>query len=52
MYNEETNNFLKDKIIKSAKVDGFGMILEFTDGSKFEYEASDGGYSLFQIIQT
>ena len=35
------------KTIKKAKVDGHGMILVFTDGSMFTYDASDGGYSLY-----
>jgi hypothetical protein len=33
------------KIIKSFEVDGFGVRISFTDGTYFEYDASDGGYS-------
>ena len=42
----ETYNIV-GKTIKFAKIDGYGIELRFTDGSGFEYEASDGGYSTY-----
>ena len=36
------------KIVK-ASVDGFSVELTLDDGSVFEYDASDGGYSLYEI---
>ena len=46
----EINNYLIGKTITKADVDGFGIVLEFEDGSSLVYSASDGGYSSFDIV--
>ena len=46
----DAEKFLIGKTIIEAKVDGFGIRLKLEDGSIFEYEASDGGYSLWEMI--
>ena len=38
------------RTIVNAEIDGFGIILEFDDGSRFEYDASDDGYSRYEFI--
>lgn len=37
------------KSVKSACVDGYEVTIEFTDGTVFKYEASDGGYSSYSL---
>lgn len=37
------------KTIKGIRIDGFEVYIVFTDGTRFLYEASDGGYSLWNI---
>lgn len=49
-YEETTNMFLVGKTIKKANVSGHVVVLEFDDGSKFDYSASDGGYSCWENI--
>lgn len=44
---DNTNEKLIGKTIKEADIDGFGVYLTFEDGSAFEYNASDGGYSRY-----
>ena len=39
------------KIIESIEVDGYGIEMRFTDGTVFEYCASDGGYSNWDIAK-
>ena len=39
------------KTIKYARIRGFDVEIEFTDGSTFEYDASDGGYSTWRLIK-
>lgn len=46
---EETFNDLVGKKIKDIKVDGFGIFLLLEDGTEFIYDASDGGYSTWEI---
>ena len=46
----DAEKFLIGKTIIEAKVDGFGIRLKLEDGSIFEYEASDGGYSLWEMM--
>lgn len=38
------------RVIIAAEVDGFGIKLKLDDGSAFEYDASDGGYSTWELI--
>lgn len=40
------------KTIVSAEVDGFSIELIFDDGSKFNYFASDGGYSTYEFTNS
>lgn len=37
------------KTIKTAEVNGYGIHIEFDDGSIFHYDATDGGYSSYGI---
>ena len=37
------------KTIEKIDVDGFGVEIRFTDGTEFVYNASDGGYSGWDI---
>ena len=39
------------KTIKTIDVDGFSAEILFTDGTKFVYDASDGGYSYWEILK-
>lgn len=41
---------LINKTIMDIEVDGFGVNIVFTDGSKFYYSASDGGFSAWSLI--
>lgn len=45
----ETEKALIGKKIINADVSGYGIRLELDDGSIFEYDASDGGYSSWEI---
>lgn len=40
---------LFNKVIKSATITGHMVKIEFTDGTSFNYYASDGGYSCWNI---
>lgn len=44
-------NDLIGKTIKEAEVDGFGIRIVFTNGAVFEYSASDGGYSQYELTE-
>ena len=37
------------KTIEKIDIDGFGIEICFTDGTVFEYNASDSGYSCWDI---
>jgi len=37
------------KTIEKIDIDGYGVEIRFTDGTVFEYSASDGGYSYWDI---
>lgn len=37
------------KTIEEIDIDGFGIEIRFTDGTEFAYNASDGGYSYWDI---
>lgn len=39
------------KTIKAVELDGFGVYLYFTDGSRFVYDATDGGYSTYDFYE-
>ena len=51
-YAEETNQRLSGRTIKEARVTGYGIDLVLDDGSVFEYDASDGGYSCWDFRNT
>ena len=38
------------KIVKDIEVDGFGLEIVFTDGTKLVYAPSDGGYSSWDVV--
>ena len=44
-YEEKTIKFLVGKTIKDVKINDYCFKLTFTDNSKINYYASDGGYS-------
>ena len=48
MANKEINETMIGKTISHAKVDGFGIMLVFTNGDAFDYDATDGGYSCYE----
>ena len=37
------------KTIEKIDIDGYGVEIRFTDGTEFVYNASDGGYSGWDI---
>ena len=51
MTKEETNKWLEGKKIIKADVNGNGITLVLDDNSVFEYDASDGGYSCWEITK-
>lgn len=44
-YEDTTNKRLVGRTIVKADVNGHGITLVFDNGVRFEYDASDGGYS-------
>ena len=48
---EMTEKDLIGKTVESIEVDGYGIEMRFTDGTVFEYGASDGGYSCWDITK-
>ena len=48
-YENWTAKKLAEKTIKTAEVTGYLIRMEFTDGTKFSYDASDGGYSSWSV---
>ena len=48
-YENWTAEKLEGKTIKTAEVTGGMIRMEFTDGTKFSYDASDGGYSCWSV---
>ena len=38
------------RTVKAIEVDGFGLEIEFIDGTKFIYTPSDGGYSSWDVL--
>ena len=39
------------KTIKAIDIDGYGLLITFSDGTILEYDASDGGYSCWGITE-
>ena len=50
LYDDTTNKRLADRTIVKADVNGYGIHLVFDNGVRFEYHASDGGYSCWEFI--
>lgn len=51
---EKTNDaekFLMGKTIVKAEVGGYGIKLTFDNNYVFDYDASDGGYSCWEIYK-
>lgn len=46
-----TEKDLIGKTIESIEINGYGIEMRFTDGTVFEYDASDGGYSNWGITK-
>lgn len=52
MTTKEICNKLTGKTIKEIiSLDGFGFDVLFTDGTEFNFSASDGGYSGYELIE-
>ncbi len=49
-YEKQTKEFLEGKTIVKAVVDGGNVELTFSDKTSFCYNASDGGYSTWELI--
>lgn len=47
----EICNKLIGKTIKDVSLDGFGIDIVFSDGTQFNFNASDGGYSNYELIE-
>ena len=45
------NKKLIGKTIVWAEINGFGIKLEFNDGSVLDYSSSDNGYSCWEITE-
>ncbi len=51
-YTEEICNKLIGKTIeKIVSLDGFGFEVLFTDGAEFNFSASDGDFSGYELIE-
>lgn len=50
-YTTRIKKRLVGRTIKSVELDGGQVYLYFTDGSKFEYDATDGGYSTYGLYE-
>ena len=48
-YSDDIKNDMVGKTVESVSVNGFFVEITFTDGSEFCYEASDAGYSSYQL---
>lgn len=48
-FEHNTNIALLGKTVMSADVNGHGVCIVFTDGTTFDYSASDGGYSCWTV---
>ena len=47
----KTEEALTGRTIAKAEVDGYGIVLELDDGITFLYDASDGGYSAWEVYE-
>lgn len=47
---ESTNKRLEGRTIVKAVVNGHGITLVLDNGERFEYHASDGGYSCWEFV--
>lgn len=50
-YNDPLGKRLVGKTIESVLLNGGEVYLYFTDGSRFEYDASDGGMSMYDFYK-
>lgn len=48
-FERKTNAALVGKTVKSADINGYGVRIEFADGTVFEYDATDDGYSFWSV---
>ena len=48
----DIDNRLVGRTIETAEVDGHGIRIYFRDGSVFSYEATDGGYSTYDLYES
>ena len=48
----EINKELEGKKITKADVDGYGITLKFDDGTTFYYDATDGGCSTYELVES
>lgn len=50
-YEEQTKIALENKKIINAEVTGDRVYLKLNDGTVFDYFASDGGYSSWEVVK-
>lgn len=48
---EICNKLIGKTIQEIVSLDGFGFDVLFTDGTEFNFNASDGGYSGYELIE-
>lgn len=48
----EINKNLEGKKITKADISGFGIELKFDDGTTFYYDATDGGCSTYELVES
>lgn len=48
----EINKELEGKKITKADINGFGITLKFDDGTTFYYDATDSGYSSYELEES
>lgn len=49
--NDNIGEKLIGKTIEAVSLSGYEVYLYFTDGSRFKYDASDGGYSTYGFYE-
>lgn len=48
---EKFNKMLEGKTIKRAEINGYEITMDFDDGTTFNYLATDGGYSHYNLYR-
>lgn len=48
-YTTEIRNKMIGKTIEQVFLDGYGILIVFTDGTEFNFDGSDGGCSTYEL---